>query len=115
MVNSRVGGGDWFYDAATGAGQKGVKDGADLNDIGLLITTTGRVTYSGSGMFYIDDGSQAADNSGYLGLRVSAVGLTVPAQNEYVEVTGISTCFKSGEDLYRTLKARNQGDIVVLN
>lgn len=105
LTNQYVGGADWEYDPATGAGQKGVKDAIDLNNIGLLVCTSGKVTYVGIGYFYLDDGSKAQDTSQYKGVKVSATGLTLPPLNKYVKVTGVSSCSKTGSDLYRLLRA----------
>lgn len=120
LSNRSVGGGDWYYDASTGAGQKGVRDGtrsgsavyaSGLNNIGMLITTTGRVTYVGSGYFYVDDGSNLADDSGHTGIKVIGsvpVASGVSPVGKYVKVTGISTCFRAASpstDLYRQIWA----------
>lgn len=49
MSNQMIGGSDFFYDSGTGAGQQGVTGGSGVNNIGLLIRTWGRVTWSSSG------------------------------------------------------------------
>lgn len=112
LLNRSLGGGDWNYVASTGAGQKGVKNAFGLNNIGLLVTTFGRVTYSAEEYFYVDDGSKLSDGSGHIGIYV--LGSVPPPQptppdwdpvGSYVRVTGISSCFKSGEDLYRQVRA----------
>ena len=113
LNNLNVGGGDWYYNSSTGAGQQGVKNNSAvyssaLNNIGLLITTTGRVTYSTSGYFYIDDGSTLADNSGHIGCKVLGSVPSATPLGTYVKVTGISTCFKAtapSTDLYRQISA----------
>lgn len=115
LTNSSLGGADYCYNPLTGAGQQGIKDAIGLNNIGLLVTTTGRVTYSSDGLFYINDGSGLRDYSGNLGVRVSATNLVVPDAGKYVKVTGISTCVKSGENLYRQIKVAQQSDIVILD
>ncbi len=114
LTNEDVGGGDWFYDPATGAGQRGVLFGAGLNNIGLFVRSWGRVSHGNTDYFYIDDGSAADDGSGHVGVKVSAAGLATPAQGSYVEITGISSCFKTGDNLYRLILARSQSDIVVV-
>lgn len=78
----------------------GVIGGTGLNNIGLLISTAGTVTFSGSGYFHLDDGSGVTDNSGHLGVKVLG---TAPA-GKHVKVTGISSCFANG-DVYRQIKA----------
>jgi len=94
--------------------QQGIAGASGLNNIGLLITTTGRVTYADTDYFYLDDGSKLDDGSGHLGVKVLATGLSIPASDSYVQVTGISSCFKVGDDLYRLIRVREQVDIVVV-
>ena len=133
LLNRSVGGGDWYYDSATGAGQKGMReylwvkigdswtlqlsDSQFMNNTGLLITTFGKVTYSASGYFYIDDGSACRDNSAYIGVKVLG---TVPVEagvdpvGKYVKVTGVSSCFKGTSpdtSLYRQIRA---ADVTVI-
>ncbi|MCL6520371.1 MAG: hypothetical protein K6T99_11115 [Armatimonadetes bacterium] len=120
LSNRDLGGGDWNYDPITGAGQQGVCDkigepSPQTCNIGLLVCTTGRVTYSNPSYsyFYIDDGSGIMDSSGYPGIRVLRSGLSAPDVGKYVVVTGISSCWKSGSDIYRLLRPRAQSDIIV--
>ena len=118
LTNRDVGGADWNFNAATGAGQKGVLGGSGTNNIGLLIATTGTVTATGTdpagnNYFLVDDGSALTDASGLTGLRVLG---TVPNANpvgRVVVVTGVSSCYKSGNDLYRFMLSRSQSDVVV--
>ncbi len=111
MANSQLGGAEWFYDADTKAGQQGIKDSIYLNNIGLLVTTPGRVTSSGSGYFYIDDGSACEDDSGHAGVKVLGtvpVGVGEDPVGKYVWVTGVSSCFMGvypDTDLYRMIRA----------
>lgn len=131
MLSGRtLGGADWNYDPITGRGQKGVKDrrfvmtngvwtpvvkdSVGLNNLGLLVSTFGRVTYIGPGYFLLDDGSGAQDIPGYAGMRVYCSGLTYPTVNQFLKVTGISTCYPSGSDLYRMLRVCNQSEMVVM-
>lgn len=110
LINSRLGGGDWMYSLSSGAGQKGVKGGAGLNSIGLLVNTMGRVTFAdtGNGYFCLDDGSALDDGSGHLGVKTLG---TVPVEEgqdpvgKYVKVTGISSCYQSGSDLFRLIRS----------
>ena len=107
MTNRSVGGGD-FLDSITGFGQRGITGGFGLNNIGLLVTTWGEVSSVGADSFIIDDGS---------GVDVRCVvpaGVTLPGVDNYVAVTGASSCEKVGDDLYRLLRVREQDDIVVL-
>ena len=107
-----VGGGDWLYDSGAAKGQRGVEGGVGLNNIGLLVTTFGRVVQvdpsSPAAWFVIDDGS---------GVDVKCVvpsGVAINPSWRYVCVTGISSCEKVGGDLRRLLRVRNQADIVAL-
>jgi hypothetical protein len=83
-----------------------------LNNIGLLVTAFGKIEYAGDGFFYINDGSNLDDDSGHTGVKVLAAGLSFPSTG-YARVTGISSCEKVGDKLFRVLRARKQGDIVV--
>lgn len=128
LSNKAIGGGDWFYDSVSGAGQKGLMEyrlvnagGSStlqlfecpgMNNVGLLITTFGKVTYSASGYFYIDDGSGCRDNSAHVGVKVLGA---VPVQQggnpvgKYVMVTGVVSCFKGTSpdtSFYRQVRAR---------
>lgn len=106
MPNRSLGGGDWNYDSESGAGQKGVTGGTGLNNIGLLVRTTGCVSTSGSSDFYITDGSGAD-------VRVVVPsGVSRPAAETYVGVTGVCSCELQGQDIVPVLLARNADDIV---
>ena len=115
LNNYNVGGSGLAYNPSTGAGQIGITSHSGLNNIGLLVTVTGRFTSSGAGMFYIDDGSGLIDNTGFTGLRISAPGLTPPQNGAYVMVTGISSCFNSSSVIYPQVKVQRQEDIVPIN
>lgn len=111
LIHRSIGGEDWNYDPVSGAGQRGITGAYGLNNIGLLVTVVGRVTYADTDpmYFYVDDGSALADNSGYTGIKVHG---TVPGEGDptgkYVKVTGISSCFKGispDTSLYRRIRA----------
>lgn len=105
----------------------GVTDGIGLNNIGLLVRTSGQVTYIDTinQFFYIDDGSGFNDQSGLpgaTGIRVSykdlAPGNTFnppDALGRYVLITGISstTELTIGETtrIIPTLRPRQQTDM----
>ena len=105
MTNKALGGGDWSYNLGNDAGQKGIKGASGANNIGLLVTIWGKATYAGSDHFYVNDGSNLDDGSGHLGVKVQANGLSIPAENSHVAVTGISSCYKNGSDLHRLILA----------
>ena len=113
MTNKDVGGGDWFYDPVTGAGQKGVLDGAGLNNIGLLVRTTGAVAAVGLDYIIINDGSDARGGSVTNGIRISCAGLTKPVAGQSVTVTGISTINNVRGNLYRCILVTTQDQISI--
>jgi hypothetical protein len=92
-------------------GQCGVKDCAGLNNIGLLVTVTGKVVdrdgANPSTWFRISDGS---------GVNVKVIlptGALSPALNSYVSVTGISSCEKLGDDVLPLIRAVSGGVTVL--
>jgi len=85
-----------------------------LNNIGLLVRTWGRVTYSGDGFFYIDDGSALDDNSTHKGVKVYGsvpVAPGIDPVGRQVFVTGISSCEKPGSDPVRIIRTRWPEDV----
>ena len=96
-------------------------DGVGCHNIGLLVTSWGRVTHVSEfdpGSFSIDDGSDLDDGSQHTGVWVSvtdlAPGNTIspPPLGSYVAVTGISSCgYGPMEPAVRILRPRNQDDI----
>lgn len=102
-------GGSSLLDPDTGIGQVGVMNGSGLNNIGLLVSVIGKVTHVDTDFFYVDDGSTLNDGSGRVGLRVDAMGLSLPALDEHVIVTGISSCLKSGVVVRRLLMCGQGG------
>jgi len=132
MSGPALGGGDSHYDPVSGAGQQGVSawrwgrdhDGTvswtlldipGANNVGLLVRASGRVTWSGTDTFYVDDGSMLRDNSGHMGVQVQAPGLLVPPEGAFVCVTGVSSCFRADGDVYRRIIVCDQPDIEFLS
>ncbi len=113
LSNKDLGGQDMHYNPITGAGQRGVEDGVGLNNIGLLVTTFGKVSIVGSDWFYIDDGYHAHDFSIFNGIRVRCGTLTKPSSGDYVFVTGISSIMKVNDRLFRSIRPRTQEDIQI--
>ena len=112
MSNRAIVGGDRSYDAATGAGQRGVEGFFGLNNVGLLVRTwgliqTGALSSSG-GFFFIDDGS------GVILKCAAPEGVVLPLEGDYVGVTGISSCELVEGALVRVLRVRDQADIMPL-
>ncbi|MCL6629020.1 MAG: hypothetical protein K6U00_05410, partial [Armatimonadetes bacterium] len=97
MTNKSLGGGD-IGNPGTGQGQRGVTGGVGLNNIGLLVQTTGIVTYIDEHTFTIDDGS---------GVNVrceTPESIIVSPTWQYVSVIGISSIRKNGENYERLLR-----------
>lgn len=106
--NADVGGADFEYQPGPPeAGQRGVLGAVALNNVGLLLTSSGTVTPGGPSWFYISDGSLLG------GLKVDATYLTsMPFPGAFVFVTGICSVEPSGEDLIPVLVPRGSPDIV---
>ena len=108
MINRAVGGADHNYNAGTGAGQRGITSGVGVNNVGLFITTTGRVKSAGSGYVIVDDGSG-------VDLRVDTSRVSgPPSAPQYVILKGISSLWESGGSYYRLLKCRRNADVQVV-
>lgn len=105
FVGRLLGGANWNYIAATGAGQMGIRGGVGLNNIGLFVKIVGYVTCQSSDYMYIDDGSALDDGSSCVGVRV--VGEAIPSglQGRYVCVEGISSCMRISSDVQRMVLA----------
>lgn len=88
-----------------------------MNNIGLLVCTTGIVKQVGTNWFYLDDGCDLDDGTGNNGIYVD-VGLTIvrPNTGKKVIVYGISSCeIQPGSSVARRiLRPRRQTDIRVL-
>ena len=103
MNNRAVGGGFWEYDSVTKAGQAGIAGANGLNNIGLLVRVFGKVTYSGTDYFYIDDGSGVNDGSGHPGVKVMVHEAAVPDEDTFVSFTGVNSCYKDNEQIHRLI------------
>jgi hypothetical protein len=87
-----------------------------LNNIGLLVSTWGKVTAVGTDWFYLDDGTGLDDGGAYRGVFVHCPTVVRPGLNRYVRVTGISGCeIQQGSPVpRRVLRPRRQSDIEVV-
>jgi len=73
--------------------------------VGLLVTTWGRVTATGSGYAVIDDGSGTP-------VRLDTSTLAdPPEEDDYISVIGISSLYKPGVDRLRLVLPRTDLDI----
>lgn len=105
MPNRTLGGGDLNYNPTTGAGQQGVTNGAGLNNIGLLVKTTGCVSSHSTSSFEITDGSPRP-------ITVITPSGVTPPQSGYVGVTGVCSRRSDGSSGYKpVLLVRTSGDI----
>ena len=84
-----------------------------------VIGLAGRVASvdAGGAYFVLSDGSGVQDPNGRPGVRVRAAGIMPPglAGGDFVTVTGISSCYQSGEDLCPQLLVRTAADIHVVS
>jgi hypothetical protein len=90
-------------------GQRGITGAIGLNNIGLLVKTWGKV-------LEIEDAISPTWFTLSCGtgdiIRVELPPeVDPPGLNEYVSVTGISSCMESGTTLVRKMKVRRQSDI----
>jgi hypothetical protein len=101
----------------------GFTDATGLYNIGLLVRTSGRVTYwdPGHKFIYIDDGSLLGDGNtlGPLGACIPGVrvilppGVTAPFVDDNAVVTGISSYDIVNSKPVRAVRVRDQNDIPV--
>ena len=105
---------------AVGGAAKGLQDGmlggCGLNNIGLLVRVVGKVQFIDPAGNYvtISDGSLVWDVYGHAGIQIWAPGMfpTGLTTDDTLTVTGISSCYKSGGDLYPKILVKTAGDIV---
>lgn len=121
MTNKMIGG---HLEASSHPGFEDDAGLGSLYNIGLLVKTSGRVTYlDPAGAFaYIDDGSNLTDGNelGAGGTAVKGIrvilpdGVEMPPPGVYVYVTGVSvSCWVNLENA-RVVSVRSQEDISVL-
>jgi hypothetical protein len=102
----RLGGGDWYYNPATSAGQQGITGGCGLNNIGLLIRTSGNYTYVSANTFYL---------SGVFGPTIKCIvpdGVELGIGWSYACVTGVCSIEREGDQVKPVILVRDQDDIV---
>ena len=96
---------------APAAGATGFSGSTDLNNMGLLMAVSGRITKTGPSWFYVSDGSPTNDPDGYPGLRIISDGIAVPDPGGVVTVSGISTCYSGTNGTGPALLPRRVADI----
>ena len=113
LNNPAIGGGD--YNPQTGPGQKGIAGASGPNNIGLFIRSSGKLTHKGPDYIYLDDGSNLRDGTSTgaqenIGVRVvcDPAGYSV---GDKLEVSGISSCFKTPSGVARRILTRRADDV----
>ncbi|MCL6519926.1 MAG: N-acetylmuramoyl-L-alanine amidase [Armatimonadetes bacterium] len=105
MINRCVGGG------SLNTWTPGLPGRWDIHNIGLLIKTSGIISFVGSGFVYINDGSVQNDGTGHSGLRVETTNLTGPFNSgDYMIIRGVSSTMVDGGVLIPVVRPRNDGD-----
>jgi hypothetical protein len=97
--------GDFFYNPATGEGQRGMAGGAGLNVVGLLVQVTGTVTEAGDGYFMLTDGYGRN-----VGVWLTQ-GMVAPAVGSLARVTGVVTTVRVNGELYPVVRVRRPEDV----
>jgi hypothetical protein len=97
--------GDFFYNPATGEGQRGMAGGAGLNVVGLLVQVTGTVTEAGDGYFMLTDG-----DGRNIGVWLTH-GMVAPAVGSLARVTGVVTTVRVNGELYPVVRVRRPEDV----
>ncbi len=110
LNNQALGGEDWLYNSATGAGQRGVAGAAGLTTTGLLVRICGRVTDAGPNWLLVDDGSAVR----VLCMASAALGVPGLSAGSFVTVTGMSSLEERPEGPGRMVKLRSAADVAVL-
>lgn len=107
MNNRILGGGDWNYNPANGAGQRGISFCREMNNIGLLVRVWG---YSGTvdgSRFQIDDGSRVV-------VTVQLDSGRPPLPGSFVVVTGVSSCEFVNAKVRRLVRVSSSAKIEVV-
>jgi hypothetical protein len=81
-----------------------------MSNVGLLVKVWGKVTSTGDGYYYIDDGSNVNDGSGSIGVRLEGVISYVPDVGDYVAVNGISGLETISGNLARVVRVAASSD-----
>ncbi len=122
MAPRSIGGADLNYDTDSGRGQKGIKGGVGLNNIGLLVKVVGHVSYVDPEGEFIDiwDGPVTqpeglpADPLGGAGIRVMLPTMPVPKAGTQVTATGISSMYLHESESLPVVLANSTSDISVM-
>lgn len=99
-------GGDFFYTADSGSGQRGMTGGIGLNSVGLLVTTLGKVTAAGVGQFQMTDG---------YGMPITVAlssDADSPKPGVFVLATGLVSMHNTNGVYTPLLRVRRAGDLI---
>ncbi len=110
MRNQWIGGRAYGYEPV-------ISGGFGLYNVGMLISSWGRVTYvdTTGHYFYMDDGSRLQDGSGHTGVRVVVpASVALPDLYAFVKVKGISGAMSLNSAYVRILRVRSEGDITTV-
>lgn len=99
--------GEWLGGGPLNGQTPGITGAIGVNNIGLLVTTWGKVTSAASGYFNIEVRPGVT-------VKVKSMALTRPTVGKIVSVTGISTCEVVSGSTVRAILPRQQSDIVIL-
>lgn len=105
MSTRSLGGANLAYVQNTGAGQLGIAGGIGLNNIGLLVKVWGALKRTADGCF-LDDGS------GRLVKLILPEGVAVDPEWNFLSVTGISSCERTGNEVHSVLRVCGLADIL---
>ena len=84
----------------------GITDGFGVNNMGVLVTVTGRVKDPDAGYFMVEDGGTLVSR-----VKVSTLMLTdIPGVDKFVTITGIVSTEKSGGVVTPIIIPRGDGD-----
>jgi len=89
---------------------QGPAGGTGTNNVGLLVRAWGKVTATGSGYFYVDDGSNLSDGSGSTGVCIEGVITYMPDIDDYVAATGISGLKTVSSNPARVVRVASSSD-----
>jgi hypothetical protein len=101
---NNIGGSNWLFDPATGAGQKAVVGGCGLNNIGLLVTAFGRAEAIGPASFTLRYGWESIK-------VIVPAGVDMPPAGVPISVTGVVSVEASGGETRPVLRVGTPSDI----
>ena len=113
MIQRSLGGEAWELYTPGVPGKKG------LNNVGLLVKATGRITHIGGDFLHLDDGSGLEDGSGWTGIMVSTAFLTPTklaemAEGQYAVLRGICMVTSGPSGFRPYIELRDDDDVIVL-